>query len=1548
MATPRLRVTYGELQKRVQRSKEKAAEKENLGQDNSMEKNHTSGTAATKPRPERKNRRPDQVIYRPGQMRQVKSSSPEDAKPTQPDKQQAPVRTNQVKTHVNQPQDDFADLREESSRNTTPPGRKFGPRRLGISPTANSGPKKVASVTSTKDKNSAAEDSEEELMLDAAAMVPLPKDVKGYGTENSNHEKAHAYSRARKGEGKGRQGGDVQSRVFSRSRNVGRDSKDTDSDILRGPVGDERGLSPTPQLDNTEEVETIYTRKVDLGGNMKITCKFSSTSLNDSLEEEKSPSLNQQNENDLKINQAGQTGKNIEQSKSPRGKLHTVIKAREKYDSGSSAGDEKLENFGKFASESDNWDPEMDRVDYQLQTMVISSSRRKAGRAKQDGERDKEELRRPRSNNFIPDHLEEEDEEEFFWDEEAVDPRTIRSATYRGQGTRVDREDKHTKEKGERVSHEENGRRGRDVGRHKDKDRSVRGRGPVGARLRQDSESSEEWNLHHRKRDTRVDRFRRESGNSRSSEDYYSDSDKNEHEERQWKGGGLLHLGSGSSPKAIPGSHSPKASRASPAISHSPSHSPKPKDKTKDSRLWDPSKPNQRPALEQKQNPAQLTFLDSEADVTSSAQKSVTDQPSYDYGSSYAAYDPKAYPPYQYPGGQTPASQSWAEQVDYSYNYAAGSAQPTPPGVPFGYYSAPPPQNMNFDPQQVALMHGKRAKEQAAMQVVIEAANKETEFSNAVSRGIHSKENLTNILTIRKDLEKLYEGIVLLDLQISNQYNIEQLLWKNAYYQLCELMKKEESSGDSFYRDAMIDLLQSGSTFYEELLEKLQSTYCFKLDTKTGLDPLHEEPRRTIKLAILSAQRCMIALGDIARYKEQACGKGNYGRARSWYSKAQKLAPRNGKPYNQLAILALYTRRKLDAVYFYMRSLAASNPFITARESLMTLFEEVRKKIEHKEQEMLRMKKEKESRRRQKQHRRYHRGNQEEDSYRKEVWIHYDGSQSGIKPHELDEDDDDDESDEESTERELKRMPPAELNKRFVLSFLNVHGKLFTKIGMEAFSHAVGNLLKEFSALLSQSPTPITSTRLLQLMAINMFAVENTNVKDERTSSEDLRPYLQELAIQFGLDMFIILVQRCSEYLKSDLRNKPDQCLSEDLHEMLPAVKVFADWMMCHPAMWNPPPNVNEEHLMSSIDIWETLASFLNVLKDYEEFGVDFMPECEDSEEILLPEDHMLSGFVPLLALPLKPLYVSKDVDKVLAMDSIRITSLKLFGEFIYGQETPLITFDGSKDCYISVAPKMVRPSKQKLHGNSGQYNNEMQGEDDVVVLESYEEDGDTIGDGEDNHISHLRERRYSLEKQLMEQQQKKAKIQQVIEKQRTQRDLIIEINPIYLVPDTNCFIDHLPAIEELIASLRYVMIVPLVVINELDGLSLGGQGGDPPTSDRVATRAAEAVEFLERLFDVRNKHLKAMTSEGNILDTIVYRSEESKRIGNNDDLILSCCLHYCDDEPRNFMPADRDAPIKLHREVVLLTNDRNLRVKAIQQNVPTRDILAYLKWAKR
>jgi protein SMG6 len=54
----------------------------------------------------------------------------------------------------------------------------------------------------------------------------------------------------------------------------------------------------------------------------------------------------------------------------------------------------------------------------------------------------------------------------------------------------------------------------------------------------------------------------------------------------------------------------------------------------------------------------------------------------------------------------------------------------------------------------------------------------------------------------------------------------------------------------------------------------------------------------------------MISLGDLARYKEQANETASYGKARSWYLKAHQLAPKNGRPYNQLAILAVYTVSK--------------------------------------------------------------------------------------------------------------------------------------------------------------------------------------------------------------------------------------------------------------------------------------------------------------------------------------------------------------------------------------------------------------------------------------------------------------------------------------------------------------------------------------------------------------------------------------------------------------------------------------------------------------
>lgn len=619
----------------------------------------------------------------------------------------------------------------ERSLKSTPPGRKFGPRGRQAA-TLTSATKEVtperSAVRSVRPKD---EDSEEELMLDENAMAT-----------SLSTQQANDHSQSSK-QNRGQQTRGVQSRMFSRSKDHKSMPNDTPDEEMTN-VSDTRRRQPEIESesachisrefeDDSSSGDTIYTRKVHLGGNMKITCKFNTTSLPLTAEQpEAEEAKNAENEPErTKLNQRGRVS---DQPKGPRGKLHTIIKAREKYDSGSSAGDDKLENFGRFASESHNWDPEMDQADYQLQTMVISSSRRRAGPARQEDEvkRDDEQqqLRRPRNAKFEPPQIEEE---EFFWDEEVVEPKG-EDRDAKGGWKKKGR----VREKDEAVRDERGLPEREDRMKEKGKEqraKPVKGRGPVGSRLRQDSESSEDtWNPPSRKSDRRVTRLRRESGNSRSSDDYPSDSDRLD--EHHSKGGGILHLGGRSSPKAIPGNQTAKG----------PSHSPKPKDKQKDSRLWDPSKPKEMPALEPKPANTQLVFLDSDSDL----QKSPADQGSYEYSSNYQGYNPNTYQPVQYQEYQQTTSQSWADQAEMSFAYSSTAVPPQSQNVPYGSYYGTPAQSMNFDPQQAAFMHGKRAKEQAAMQVVLEAANKETEFSNAVVIGVHSKENLQKILTIRQ------------------------------------------------------------------------------------------------------------------------------------------------------------------------------------------------------------------------------------------------------------------------------------------------------------------------------------------------------------------------------------------------------------------------------------------------------------------------------------------------------------------------------------------------------------------------------------------------------------------------------------------------------------------------------------------------------------------------------------------------------------------------------------------------------------------------------
>lgn len=270
-----------------------------------------------------------------------------------------------------------------------------------------------------------------------------------------------------------------------------------------------------------------------------------------------------------------------------------------------------------------------------------------------------------------------------------------------------------------------------------------------------------------------------------------------------------------------------------------------------------------------------------------------------------------------------------------------------------------------------------------------------------------------------QQMRENYEAIILEDHGFSEKHNIEYALWQLHYRRIEEfrahfsaaLASKSSSTSQGVKAPPRPDrinkirvqfktFLSEATGFYHDLILKIRAKYglplgYFSEDSGYQITMEKDGKRSTdMKRGLISCHRCLIYLGDLARYKglygEGDSKSRDYTAASSYYMQAVSLWPSSGNPHHQvfslsflppfgwlvslfphfpvlqfyhvlgfvrlvipmifmmekciliqLGILATYSGDELMAVYRYFRSLAVDSPFPTARDNLIVAFEKV-------------------------------------------------------------------------------------------------------------------------------------------------------------------------------------------------------------------------------------------------------------------------------------------------------------------------------------------------------------------------------------------------------------------------------------------------------------------------------------------------------------------------------------------------------------------------------------------------------------------------------
>ncbi|KNE72743.1 hypothetical protein AMAG_17073 [Allomyces macrogynus ATCC 38327] len=160
---------------------------------------------------------------------------------------------------------------------------------------------------------------------------------------------------------------------------------------------------------------------------------------------------------------------------------------------------------------------------------------------------------------------------------------------------------------------------------------------------------------------------------------------------------------------------------------------------------------------------------------------------------------------------------------------------------------------------------------------------------------------------------------------------LDERVWRLVFYPQIETLRAAAKRPDTD-RTLLLRSLDHASGFFAFVIAHIRAT---QLNTNDDED---EEIARSSDAAIQTVRRCLIYLGDLARYREAALDRRTWSAPAAYYQQAITLDRTRGRAYGQLAMVDVQRGDVFSAVANYLRSAGGVHPFPVSLDNLRTLF----------------------------------------------------------------------------------------------------------------------------------------------------------------------------------------------------------------------------------------------------------------------------------------------------------------------------------------------------------------------------------------------------------------------------------------------------------------------------------------------------------------------------------------------------------------------------------------------------------------------------------